>query len=244
MNGTPPDRRDRCPTGDGQRRRRKAADEKPPRRRTLDFFRENLSSENIKTAAVRALGFAADLAQTLRLKIFYSRERILCGGVLALLMVFFAMVQTTIFSTIRPFGCSPDLMISFVLALSVTERRRWGAVWGLLCAVLMDSLGSYSVSLLPLLYVIVGYFGGVIANHYLTGSAAVRAILEVGAVILRCIFTAVLAYLSPLYATAGEIFFDIVLPEAAATLLLAAPVQLITYICMRPFHRTRDEKVS
>ena len=230
MNGTPPDRRDRRLTGDGQRRR-KAADEKPPRRRTLDFFRENLSSENIKTAAVRALGFAADLAQTMRLKIFYSRERILCGGVLALLMVFFAMVQTTIFSTIRPFGCSPDLMISFVLALSVTERRRWGAV-------------SYSVSLLPLLYVIVGYFGGVIANHYLTGSAAVRAILEVGAVILRCIFTAVLAYLSPLYATAGEIFFDIVLPEAAATLLLAAPVQLITYICMRPFHRTRDEKVS
>lgn len=183
-------------------------------------------------------------AHSLRLQIFYSRDRIICNIVLAALAIVFAMAQTTIFSTLRPFGATPDLILSFVLALSVTERRRSGAVWGLICAVLIDSLGSYNVTLLPLCYVSVGYFGGVIANHYLTGSAVVRAILEVAAVLFRCCFTATLAALAPLSVTAEEIVLSIVLPQAASTLLLAAPVHLITYVCMRPFHRTRDEKVS
>lgn len=189
----------------GQRRRPEDGNT-PPR----GFLLTALDPERLKSAAASVRSIIAGLARSLGLKIFYSRERILCGGVLAVLMVFFAMAQTTIFSTIRPFGCSPDLMLSFVLALSITERRRWGAVWGLVCAVLMDSLGSYSVSLLPLLYVTVGYFGGVIANHYLTGSAVVRAILEVGAVILRCVVTAILAHVTPLYASPGEIFLSLI----------------------------------
>ncbi len=176
--------------------------------------------------------------------IFLSKERIICGVVTFLVMLFLALLQTTLFSRLKPFGSVPDLMLSFVLALSVTEGRRWGAVWGIVAAVFIESLNVPYLYLLSPLYMLTGYFGGVICRHYLAESFAVRAVLTVGIIPFKCVFTAIYAVLSPLSATAGEIFFDIVLPEAGATLLLAAPVHILVYFSMKPFHRTRAEMVS
>lgn len=159
-------------------------------------------------------------------------------------MVFYALLQTTVFSTIRPFGAIPDLMLLFTLALSVTEGGKWGAVWGIISAVVIESLGMPDVILLPLLYMPVGYFCGILCTQRFTGSAAVRAVLTLSVLPFRAIFTVFYMLASPLSITAGEIFLDIVLPEMGATLLLAPLVHLPIYLCMRPFHRTRAEMVS
>lgn len=210
----------------------------------VELFRDIFSKENFRTGM-------ANLSARLRVgvsnfitHVFLSKERILCGTVTAVMLLLLALLQTTLFSAITPFGAIPDLMLSFVLALSVTEGRRWGAVWGIVAGVVIESLGVPEFYLMPLLYMLTGYFGGVICRHYLSETAAVRAVLAVGVIPLKGMFTAVYTVLSPISITPAEAFFDVILPEAGATLLLAAPVHILVYLCLRPFHHTRADMVS
>ncbi len=216
----------------------KAGDRVPPRKRTSNPEEESGSGIGEIIAKVR---YAISGIGT---GISMSKERILCGVVTFAVMMVLALLQTTLFSRIKPFGSVPDLMLSFTVALAVTEGRRWGAVWGIVAAVFIESLNVPNVFILPILYMMVGYFSGVICRHYLTESFAVRGLLAVAVLPLRGVFTAIYALSSPLHMTAGEIFFDIVLPEAASTLLLSVPVHIIVYFCMKPFHHTRAEMVS
>lgn len=228
--------------------------DRPPRRRPTPppvhddgFFaslKELFSKDNLRGSAKKLAAKAKSSAAGLAMHAFYSRDRVLCGVVCTVLMVLMALLQTTVFSTIKPFGAIPDLMISFVIALSVTEGERWGAVWGIICAVVIEALGVYDVTLLPLLYMPVGYVGGLLCRHQFTGSAAVRAVMSLSTIPLRAVFTAIYMVLSPIYATPGEIFFEVVLPEAAATILFAMPIHMLVFLCLKPFHKTRADMVA
>lgn len=205
---------------------------------------KNPPKEDIIPQKPGLVQWAKGSLHNLGLHIFYSRERIFCGVVCTLLMIFFALLQTTVFSAVRPFGAVPDLMISFVLALAVTEGEKWGAIFGIAAAVIIESLGLTEVTLLPLLYMPIGFFCGVLCRYYFTGSAAVRCVMTLSVLPLRAVFTAVYIILSPMVITFGEATLQIVLPELLATLAISVPVHLIMYICLRPFHRTRAEMVS
>lgn len=230
-------------------RGRRPAPQKPkrpiPQRESLaDSLREFFSGDNLRRIGRIASHKLKCAVSDFAMHVFYSRERILCGVVATVLMILMALLQTTLFSTLRIFGAIPDIMLSFVVAISITEGEKWGAVWGIIAAVVIESLGVPDMTLLPLLYMPVGYFCGFLCKNHFTGSAAVRAVFSVAVLPLRGIFTAIYMVVSPLYATAGEIVLHIVLPEMGATLLLAAPVHLILYLCLRPFHKTRAEMVS
>lgn len=248
------DPRNRVPGSGGQRRPAPMGQRKSPlpakkptpkeENELVQLVREFFDPDSLKDRAAWLKAHVRIWLGDLITAVFHSKERILCGVVTCAVMIFLALLQTTLFSTIRPFGAIPDLMLSFVLALSVTEGRRWGAVWGIVAAVVIESLSVPDVYLMPLLYMLTGYFGGVICRHYLSESAAVRAILTLGVIPFKGAFTAVYMMYSPIYATPGEIFFDVVLPEMGATLLLAAPVHLLVYVCMKHFHHTRSDMVS
>ena len=236
------DNRPRRPqNGQAPRKRREKA---PADDGFFESLKELFSKDNLRILKATAMYRIKSRISSLSMHAFYSRERIICAVVCTVALIFFALLQTTIFSTLRPFGSIPDIMISFVIAVSVTEGERWGAVWGIIAAVIIEALGVSDYTLLPLLYMPVGYVGGILCKHYFTGSAAVRAVMTLCVLPLRGIFTTIYMILSPLYATAGEIFFDVVVPEIFSTLLLAAPVHLIMYLCLRPFHKTRAEMVS
>lgn len=210
----------------------------------IELFWEVFSKENMKKRLQILRYKSKQLLGSAISSVFLAREKIICGIVTGIILVVLAMLQTTLFSTLRPFGAVPDLMLSFVIALSVTEGRKWGAGWGIAAAVVIEALSVPDIFLLPLLYMPIGYFCGILCRHFLTGSAAVRAVITLAAIPLKEIFTAVYMAVSPIYATPGEVFLQVILPEAAATLLLAAPVHLLVYLCMKPFHHTRADMVS
>lgn len=240
----PPQNRPPARSGMDRPVRRRPA---PPQVHDDGFFaslKEFFSAENLKITAKKLSLKAKSSARGFAMHAFYSRERILCGVVCTAIMMLIALLQTTVFSTIKPFGAIPDLMISFVLALSVTEGEKWGAVWGIISAVVIEALGVCDVTLLPLLYMPAGYISGLLCRHQFTGSAAVRAVMSLCIIPARALFTAVYMILSPIYATPGEIFFEVVLPEAAATILFAMPIHLIVYLSLKPFHKTRADKVA
>lgn len=209
-----------------------------------DRGREPSLTDIIKAMASARLADAGAFFRGLGVRIFYGRERILCGAVCTLIMIVLALLETTVFSAVRPFGAVPDLMLPFVAAVAVTEGRRWGAVFGIVSGVVIESLGDPVIMLLPLVYMLTGFFVGVLCSYYITDGITARAILIPSSLPLRAVATAVYVAVSPVSAGAGEAFLSVILPEMGATLLLSLPVHLLVYVCLKPFHRTRAEKVS
>lgn len=179
-----------------------------------------------------------------RLGITVNIDSIIKGLVIGGLIIVFAMLQTTVFSKLRPFGATPDLMLPLVIAVGITDGERWGGVSGLAAAFIIDCLGSAGLTLLPLLYVPCGFAAGVLGTYYLRDSFVIRAIFTVASGVLRAAATAI--YLAVTYDSpdASLAFSTVIAPEFLSTLVFAALPHVASYFALKPFHKTRAERVG
>ena len=179
-----------------------------------------------------------------RLGITVNVDSIIKGLVIGALIVVFAMLQTTVFSKLRPFGATPDLMLPLVIAVGISDGERWGGVSGLAAAFLIDCLGSAGVTLLPLLYVPCGFAAGVLGTYYLRDSFIIRAIFSVVSGVLRAALTAI--YLNVVFKSpdASLAFRTVIAPEFVSTLVFCALPHAASYFALKPFHKTRAERVD
>lgn len=179
-----------------------------------------------------------------RLQISLDRDTLLRGLIVSGLLAFFAIMETTFGSRFPLFGATADLMLSFVIAAAMAEGERWGAVVGLASGLVIDALGApLGAPLSALLYMPLGYATGILTENYFTKSAAVRAIFLLGAGVLRMVLTALTFLGSEAEIPFSGLVFDILLPEYGATVILGIIPQLIVHLCLRPFHKTRAERV-
>lgn len=179
-----------------------------------------------------------------RLAVTLEWDTILKGIVCGMMIVFFSLLQTTVFTKFKPFGAVPDLLLPLVVSISMTEREKWGAVVGIAAAFVIESLGGSTVALLSLLYMPAGYICGILTVHYFRDSLAVRAVYTIAAQFIRVIVTAVI-----LVATVGDISLVdmiclVVIPEFFAGILFAPLPHLAAKLCLRPFNKTRAERVG
>jgi cell shape-determining protein MreD len=179
-----------------------------------------------------------------RLGLNLDGESLAKGGVCALLLVVFALLQTTLFTRFRPFGAVPDLILPLVAAIGMTEKEKWGAVFGVIAAFVIESLGGSTVTLLPLLYMPVGYFCGILTTYYFRDAFIVRGLYTLVTSAARGIFT-----LIALAMTLGDFnlitcLTDAVIPEFLATVLFAILPHLAAKAALRPFHLTREERTG
>jgi len=171
-------------------------------------------------------------------------ESIIKAVVIGLMILVFAMLQVTVFSKLRPFGATPDLMLPLVIAIGITEGERWGGVSALAAAFLIDCLGSAGITLLPLLYVPCAFIAGVLGTYYLRDSLTIRVIFSVAAGILRAVFTIIYVYITFASPDAGLMFRSIIIPEFISTLVFSILPHLVSWLAMKPFHKTRAERVD
>ena len=168
-------------------------------------------------------------------------DTVLKAAVCGVLLILFALLQTTLFSRFHPFGAVPDLILPLVVAVAMSEREKFGAIFGLVAAFVIESLGGGAVSILPLLYMPVGYLVGALSVYYFRDSFTVRAMYTVATSLLRALFT-----LFTLLATVGGITFislmgDAVLPELLGSIIFAPLPHFAAKLCLSPWRKSRDK---
>lgn len=179
-----------------------------------------------------------------RLGLNLDGESLAKGGVCALLLIVFSLLQTTLFTRFRPFGAVPDLILPLVAAVGMTEKERWGAVFGVIAAFVIESLGGSTVTLLPLLYMPVGYFCGILTTHYFRDAFSVRGLYTLVTSAARSLFTLIALAMTLSDFNLLTCLLSVVLPEFLATVLFAILPHLAAKAALRPFHLTRDERTG
>ena len=160
------------------------------------------------------------------------------------LLIFFALLQTTIFARFRPFGAVPDLMLPLVIAVGMTEREKWGAVFGVAAAFVIESLGGAPVSLLALLYMPAGYLSGILTIEMFRDSFAVRLLFTAVGCALHMLFTLATLALTVEGFTFLRGLTGAVLPEFLSSMVFAALPNLLAKAALRVFHKPREERVE
>ena len=162
----------------------------------------------------------------------------------AALMILFTLLQTTIFSSLRPFGAVPDMMLSAVIAIAVSEGEKWGAVCGLISSLLISSVGTTGFSVIPLVYMLTGYITGLLSRYYLRQNAVIRLIYQLCAGFLRAAATLMMLHAHMAHFTFTEVLTGTLLPEYFSTLAVSPLVQAVVWISLKAFHRTRAERTD
>ncbi len=213
-------------------------------RRVIETNKKFNSLKKEKPSEKKFYTAITDKIRMWRLGITVNVDSIVKGLVIGGLIIVFAMLQTTVFSKLRPFGATPDLMLPLVIAVGIAEGERWGGVTGLAAAFIIDCLGSAGLTLLPLLYVPCGFAAGLLGTYYLRDSFVIRAIFTVASGVLRGAVTAL--YLAVTYDSpdASLAFRTVIAPEFLSTLVFAVLPHAASYFALKPFHKTRAERVG
>ena len=130
-----------------------------------------------------------------------EKEPLLRSLLTAALILFFALLQTTLFTRFRPFGAVPDL-----------------------------SLGGASLTILPLLYMPAGYVCGILTGQSFRDSIPVRAMFSGAGAVLRGLWTLFILFATAGNVSLPNALTHAVLPEIAATVLFAFLPHAATYL--------------
>lgn len=193
----------------------------------------------------RMVKLIADRIYMHRMSVSVDIADLIRGAVVGALILVFAMLQTTVFAKFRLFGAVPDLMLSLVIAMGITEGERWGSITGLICAVLIEAVGGGGgLNLLPLLYVPVGFTTGILGTYYYKDSVPVRAIYQAGIGLLKCVVTVLYTYSAFEKVSFGLVMTGVVIPEYFSTLLMSVIPHTVTFLALKPFHKSRAERIK
>lgn len=137
-------------------------------------------------------------------------------------VLFAALLEVSLFARWKPFGAVPDLMIATVFAFSFFCGCYAGAITGIAAGVLIDALGSVGISILPVVYLLVGYVSGYYAKLLSASRYGNYLFYLLFVVLVRAAVTVLYASLNFAEIHLPEILLHAVLPEAAGTFLFGA----------------------
>ncbi len=224
-------------------KRAQPAAKKPPQKKAPAQRSAPKKARKRTTLAGAILAELEERFEGLTIGLPFTAEQFARVLICAALIIFFAILQTTFFARFKIFGVTPDLMFALTVAIAFSEGEKWGGICGLISAVVIDSLSGYGLTLLPILYVAAGLLCGLLVRDFFSNTAlpriAVITLFTFGRSVITLISASFLVNI-----TFVEILSTIVIPEYFATVIMSAPVYLISWACFIRFHKTRAEKTS
>lgn len=169
------------------------------------------------------------------------------GGIVAkyvaytLLTVFIALLQTTFFSRFRPFSSSPDILILTVATIGFYDNEKSAAILGAFLGFIAGAVGGTGISLLPLIYMLVGYFAGLFASEYYKRGILLYAIYVVGCCVIRFFTTSI--YIAFMWQSVDIIdaMKGVLIPEFLSTAVVS-PLPALLLLPVYKLSKPKDEK--
>jgi rod shape-determining protein MreD len=155
------------------------------------------------------------------------------------LMLFAALVQVSLASTIEVAEGHPDVVLVLVVGIALLRGPVFGAVVGFWAGLVLDIASLETLGLTSLLLTLAGYFAGRLGD-VTTKSSAHPSLVAVGLGTIGFGFgSAVLHFMLGSTISAGEFFVGVLLPSLALNLLLAYPLY---GLCRRIFNAELRER--
>lgn len=142
-----------------------------------------------------------------------------------------AVLQVSVFGRLRPLGVVPDLMLGVTVAVAFFCGRYAGAITGIGAGFLIEAMGSVGLSILPIVYLFLGYLVGNFAQALGQKRFTVYLLYLGAAMLVRCGVTLLYTLIATSSADPLQLFLYVLLPEVATTylcgLLIYAPMRLL-----------------
>lgn len=216
-------------------------------------------SQNNKNRKRRrsAVGDAARIARSRISYFFKERSATVVGGsyqlgvtvsevvkhvIYAIAGLLLILLQISFFPKIRPFGAAPDVLIVAVFAVAMFENERVGAVFGLAVGFVVEAVGGIGVSLLPLVYMLVGYICGVVATEYYKRSFVLFLIFDASILLVRMFTTLMYIVFTWSVVDLSVVLPKVLIPEALSTLVISPFPAILIYLISRIFRKEEAPK--
>lgn len=158
-----------------------------------------------------------------------TKKLIIESIAIGIFLLLCGVLQVSFFKVL---GASPALVLSLVCAAGFLCGERTGAVCGIVGGFILDMLGSSPVMLLPVAYMLAGYFCGVLIRIYLKRNLLSFMIFSAVVGLLQSALT--LGYLAFYTGSLDitQVTVKVLLPEYAA-FLLCAPLTYLLCLGLR-----------
>ena len=160
----------------------------------------------------------------------------------AIAVLLFAVFDSTVSHRIGFFGTTPSLCLALTASAAVFDGKKVGSVVGLAAGVATHALGGVGVSVLPIVWSLLGWFSAArehgIPSHDNADRDFLRRLLNYAACLALCcgvgtVITAVSLLLSSGWFNIFEVFVKLLLPEALGTFVYGLPIGLVRIAARR-----------
>ncbi|MBR6558188.1 MAG: hypothetical protein IKT70_04165 [Clostridia bacterium] len=178
----------------------------------------------------------------MQLKFFLDNDKLIRGLSYGGLAFFFLLLQLTLVPRYPIYGVSPDLMLSCVLAVSMFEGGKFGAVMGVTTGFVIDAVGSVGLSLLPLVYMLFGYITGICSEFLFRRGLLFFTIASSIGYFLRGFVTLINISASWNHYSTSYVFLRVIFPEIGLSVLFSYFVYIFFRLLAGKFHSSFELK--
>jgi rod shape-determining protein MreD len=156
-----------------------------------------------------------------------NRKSLIAVGKVVLLLVIGALLQTLIVSRVSVLGVTADLFLIFTVVIAMSKGSLYGAISGFVAGLLADIAFMQPLGIRCLIYVLVGYFAGMLVLRF--GSVGPWAVflMSIGASFSAQIVFGIFQFIFGPRGGFGTILGLQILPEAILDGLVAIPVYVL-----------------
>ncbi len=162
--------------------------------------------------------------------------------VYAITGILLILMQISFFPQIKPFGASPDILIVAVFAVAMFENERLGAIFGLAVGFVVEAAGGVGISLLPLVYMLVGYICGIVATEYYKRSFVLFLIFDACILLVRMFTTLLYIVFTWSVVDISVVLPQVLIPEALSTLVISPFPAILISLISRIFRKEETPK--
>ncbi len=130
-------------------------------------------------------------------------------------------------------GAAPDLVLCATVALAYCEGERAAAVFGMLSGFVVEAVGSTGISMLPLVYMIIGCVCAMLFLNILGKNIGAYLIYVAAFALVRAAISLIYIQFTVPDFGLGTALGSVILPEYGATMLASPVVFILTCLIHR-----------